>query len=250
MDFPSVSLVVPCFNESNRIDLMYEGLYEFSQVWKGDYEFVIIDDGSKDGTYRKLKTHSRYFEFLANNKINVIRQRNRGKGGALRLGVLCSEKDFVLTLDADMATRPTELISWLQSRGQFVYDEILIASRELASSKVSDSIVRHIIGKIFNFVIKQSVGLNISDTQCGFKLYKSEVGILLYKELETFGWAHDVEILARAKNYEFEIIEMPIKWTSVAGSKIRIIRDGWKMFWEVIRIRKIIERTFNQDNEE
>jgi dolichyl-phosphate beta-glucosyltransferase len=96
---------------------------------------------------------------------------------------------------------------------------------------------RKFVGNIFNFIIRNMVGLRISDTQCGFKLYPKEAAKQLFAKLQTMGWAHDVELLKRANLLGYAIIEMPITWNAIEGSKINVLSDSWNMFWEVVKIR-------------
>ena len=238
MQYPSISLIIPCYNESARVSLMFDGLKDFARVWPADYEIIIVDDGSDDGTDIIVQSNPYFFELTKEKKIVFLKQQNMGKGGALKAGVSMASKDFVLTLDADMATSPAELMQWLEMRKIFAGNEILIASRELKDSVVKDSVKRKLIGNIFNFIIRKAVKLNISDTQCGFKLYPEEAAKKLFSALKTQGWAHDVELLVKAAKMGYAIIEMPVTWNAVEGSKINVVRDSWKMFWEVMRIRR------------
>lgn len=238
MHYPSVSLVIPCFNESGRVEYLFDGLKEFQSVWQGDFEVIIVDDGSMDGTDLLLQRHPVYSALKQEGKVTLLRQQNTGKGGALKLGVLHASKEFVLTLDADMATSPLELLQWLEMKKSFAKDEILIASRELPASFVQDSFKRKLVGNIFNFMIRKAVKLNISDTQCGFKLYPVLIAKKIFAALNTPGWAHDVELLLKARQQGCKITEMPVTWNAIEGSKIEVLRDGWRMFWEVMKIRK------------
>src|SRR6185312_5557260 len=107
-----LSLVIPCYNESKRIDLMMAGIAEFEEQWKGDYEVIIVDDGSKDGTSDKIKdalNSNKYSHLKDRIRIETM-QANGGKGSALKRGVSLATGDYILTLDADMSTRPVELI--------------------------------------------------------------------------------------------------------------------------------------------
>lgn len=237
MFYPSISLVIPCYNEAERINLLCNGIASFANAWKGPFDIVIIDDGSTDTTSVLLSNHPMVVSLK--DKIQLIHQENTGKGGALKQGVANTKGDFVLTLDADMATQPSELIQWLQIRKEFYPKEILIGSRELKQSHVHDLGHRKVIGNIFNFVIRSLVGLQINDTQCGFKLYPSSIAKELFSNLQTLGWAHDVELLKKANQAGYAIIEMPIHWTAIEGSKINVLKDSWNMFWEVVKIRGI-----------
>jgi dolichyl-phosphate beta-glucosyltransferase len=234
VQFPFLSVVIPCFNESERIDLMMSTLHQFLPQWEGRLEVILVNDGSTDNTSLKIKEHPFYSE----KKFRLFEQENTGKGGALQLGVLNSSGEFILTLDADMATSPDELLHWIKDRGEFREDEILIGSREKNQTIVRDKPHRKFIGHCFNFLIRRITGLQISDTQCGFKLYPGVLGRELFQQLQTPGWAHDVEILVRASKRKIPIIEMPLHWQAMEGSKIRVLRDSWAMFWEVVRIRR------------
>lgn len=213
---------------------MMSTLHQFLPQWEGRLEVILVNDGSTDDTSQKIKEH----RFFSKEKFLLLEQENTGKGGALKYGVSQSDGDFVLTLDADMATAPVELIFWMRGRGDFREDEILIGSREKNQTIVRDKPHRKFIGHCFNFLIRRMTGLQISDTQCGFKLYPGALGRELFQQLQTPGWAHDVEILVRASKQKIPIIEMPLHWQAMEGSKIRVLRDSWTMFWEVVRIRR------------
>lgn len=232
MQYPLVSLVIPCYNEKDRIDIMLRELRVFLTAWPAKIEVIIVDDGSTDGTSTLIKNHPLYVP----NVMQVLQQPNTGKGGALQLGVRSCNGDFILTLDADMATSPMTLFDWLKDTSHFDATQIWIGSREINKELVQDKKYREFIGHVFNAIIQRISGLKLQDTQCGFKLYPAPIGKKLFDTLQTKGWAHDVEILVNARNQGIPVVEKPVQWTAVAGSKIHIVRDSWNMFWEVIRI--------------
>lgn len=236
MQFPSVSLIIPCYNEELRIPLMVLGIQEFITQWKGDFEVIIVDDGSSDQTYLRLKQEPLLISLSKSKQLTILRQQNQGKGAALQLGMVEAEKDFVLTLDADMATSPVEIIQWLTMKKGFNSHEIWIGSREMNRAQVKDHWHRELAGHVFNLILRTITGLKIKDTQCGFKLYPSTLGKMIFATLQTPGWAHDVEILKRAEKKGIDIIEMPIHWEAVEGSKINLLKDSFKMFVEVCKI--------------
>ena len=231
-------MVIPCYNESQRLDQLFQALREFAQQWPHEYEVIIVDDGSKDGTSEKIQQHSSYQYFSEKGKIRLITlQKNQGKGGALKAGVAASTGDFLLTLDADMSTHPIEVNNWLKTtNAPLGDDEILIGSRELSQSKIEAKKTRRFIGNIFNFLVSVVTPLNVKDTQCGFKLYPASVAKKLFGDLLVKGWAHDVEILYKAKLRDIQITEMPIKWTEHGGSKVNVARDSIKMFFQILYI--------------
>ncbi len=238
MRFPSVSLVIPCFNEANRIGRMFDGIREFAEKWHGDFEIILIDDGSHDGTDVLINKHPVFHALKANHQVILVQQANTGKGGALKLGVEKASKDFVLTLDADMATSPSHLIEWLAMKETLKQDEVLIGSRELKQSVIHEVPVRKWVGNVFNYIIRIIVGIPFHDTQCGFKLYPISLAKKVFSSLKTPGWSHDVELLLRVMQLGYKVIEMPVNWTAVEGSKINVLKDSWGMFWEVVKIRR------------
>lgn len=242
MPHPSVSLVIPMYNESSRVDLLFRGIDEFAQAWQGPFEVILVNDGSQDDTGDRVIGHPSFQAMQGAGRLILLNQANTGKGGALKHGVMQAKSAFILTLDADMATRPVELLRWLERRQAFRENEILIGSRELTSSVIQSSNVRRRIGNIFNWIIRVRTGIPFLDTQCGFKLYPSEAAKRLFGALQTYGWSHDLELLLRAIDAGYHIVEMPVHWEQVAGSKINMITDSWKMFWEVMRIAALRKR--------
>lgn len=237
MQKPSVSLVIPCFNEVERVSLMMHGIQQFIEHWNGEFEILVINDGSNDGCDILIQNHP--IAKKLTDKFKIINQENLGKGAALKNGVEQAKHDFILTIDADMATSPLELISWFESSNGFNSTQIWIASRELKDSRIQEVPYRKLIGNIFNFFIRKITGLQFHDTQCGFKLYPQVIAKELFRDLQIVGWSHDVEILLRAKIKGIVILEKPITWNAVAGSKIRVVQDSWNMFFELLRIRKM-----------
>jgi glycosyltransferase involved in cell wall biosynthesis len=240
---PRLSLIIPCYNEATRVDLMYSGLAAFIKEWNTFLEIIIVDDGSSDSTAEVLQHHPVYLAHA--DCIRILHQENTGKGGALKYGCLLAKGDFVLTLDADMATHPKELLNWLATENNFNAHTIYIGSREHVQSTIFQRSNRKTVGHIFNYIVKLLTPLSIKDTQCGFKLYPVKWASTIFKDLQTNGWAHDVEILYKAHLFGLQIKEMPIEWHAIEGSKINVFTDGAKMFFEVLRISTQIKWSFN-----
>ncbi len=217
---------------------MHQALKDFDRKWSEDLEILIVDDGSKDDTVDKIQnTFPNSFSGTTSFEL-VQLNKNQGKGGALKAGVEKSSGDFILTLDADMATDPSELIKWLRMLPgrTFSQDDILIGSREHEKSTIKGQFLRRIAGLVFNFIIQLFTNLNITDTQCGFKLYPSAVAKRLFASLKTLGWAHDVELLYQAKFEGINIRSMPVKWVHQEDSKISLVSDSLKMFFQTVLI--------------
>ena len=233
-----VSLIIPCYNENKRLDNLLITLKSFDKKWTQPLEIIIVDDGSTDGSAKSIE--SKFKEAFSSN-VNFLLiplTQNVGKGGALKAGVEQATGDYLLTLDADMATQPITLKKWLGilENKRFDENEILIGSREHEDSKIEGQPLRRVAGLVFNFIIQLFTNINLRDTQCGFKLYPKTIGKSLFANLKTNGWAHDVELLYRAKMEGYPIQPMPIKWTHQDDSKISLGSDSIKMFWQTMMI--------------
>lgn len=239
---PGISLVIPCYNESDRVELLYDGVQAFLAVWPAKCEVIIVNDGSGDDTLRKLEQHPVYQQHK--DIIRIVDQKNTGKGGALKKGVMNATCDWVLTLDADMAAQPTEVIKWMEALN-WAPDEntVYIGSREHRQSHIiNEKANRKLAGSVFNGIVRSLTPLRVDDSQCGFKLYSNAKAKSLFGALRTYGWAHDVEILYRAQLGGAMVKEMPLVWQAIEGSKIRLLQDSMKMFWEILKIRFIVKK--------
>ena len=248
-----VSLVIPHFNESGRLTLMESGLLEFAKASKDlIIEILLVDDGSSDETLNGLKAIAG--EFSSKHQIEVDRfrlraiglSRNSGKGAALQRGVAAAQGNRILTLDADMAARPIEILNW-QKAGKLDLrtppdNTTYIGSREHPESNVTDKGSRRIMGRVFNFITRKLSGLDLHDTQCGFKLYPAPLAKQVFESLFHLGWAHDVEVLMRLQRTGSIIESMPVSWTAIEGSKISPLSDAWKMFCALLEIRAALKK--------
>lgn len=220
--------------------LLSEGLVRFNQIWKGDYEVVIVNDGSNDETKAAIESIDSKTLPHANRIQKIHLDKNQGKGNALKVGVNAAVGDWILTLDADMATQPTEVINWQKmiSTDSFDTNTIYIASRQHPESITTTNRLRKLMGRVFNKATQLFTPLKIQDTQCGFKLYPAKIGKELFAQLEEKGWAHDIEILLRAQNANTNIKEMPITWNHISNVKVNVLRDSWAMLLATIRIAR------------
>ncbi len=229
-----ISLVIPCYNEADRLPLLVNGIKKFDRNWGANYQLIIVDDGSQDNTSGLLKGQFDGLSKASDVKIITLEQ-NQGKGNALKEGVAQATGDFVLTLDADMATSPLELKNWLSrlNSSSFPKDEVLIGSREDKDSKITGR-GRRVVGLMFNFVTQMMTSLTARDTQCGFKLYPIAIAREIFGGLKLKGWAHDVELLYKAQLDDVKVTSMPVTWKHVEESKISVWSDGIKMVFATI----------------
>lgn len=233
-----LSLVIPCYNEAHRIDRMIDGLREFSQKAPFDYEVIIADDGSTDGTSSTIDQHPLMVELKQAGRYQLVKlAANRGKGAALKAGVNVATGSHILTLDADMATKPAEVLKWMAANGnQLPSNEIWIASREHHDSLITENPARRRTGRIFNLIVRFLTPLRLRDSQCGFKLYPAPVAKELFEKQKSTGWAHDVELMYRAQIHDIPIRDLPVTWVTQEGSKISPVKDSFPMLWNVLMV--------------
>ncbi len=228
-----LSLIIPLYNEVDRLPRMIKTLRKFETEWTTPYEVLLVNDGSTDDTLAALGKE--FGEHTATEGVATYRildqKKNQGKGHALKRGMAEAEGDHLLTLDADMACSPTTLFNWLQALPAQTFDSntIYIGSREHPDSEIKAEGQRRTLGRLFNGWVQFLTGSNSRDTQCGFKLYPKELGQWLFEQMAVKGWAHDVELLHNARLYQVPVVEMPVEWEEVNDSKVSVWSDGIKM---------------------
>lgn len=232
MEIKSISIVIPSYNESKKIASTLTKIVSYMNSKKLCYEIIVVDDGSTDNSNEIVKELSE-----KNNKIKPIRnQKNKGKGYSVRKGVLNSKYDLILFTDADLSTPITELDNLMVFLDNY---DMIIGSRNLKGSKIKikQPFYRRIPGKIFPLLVNLIMFQDIRDTQCGFKLFKRKAAIEIFNRQKLNGFSFDVEVLYLAKELKLKIKEAPIVWMNDINSKINPIRDPYKMFKELLRIK-------------
>lgn len=234
-DVPDIllSLVIPAYNEQERLPPTLDSLLEFFGVDTEGYEVIVANDGSTDDTVQVVKS---YQQKAAQIKLLSLTE-NQGKGAATKAGVLAAQGAFVLFEDADGST-PIGEIERLQ---QAINDgaDIAIGSRALCSEEtaVATSFHRKALGRLFNWLMNALLLPGIADTQCGFKLFTREAARFVFTKQQTTGFSFDLELLYIARAVNLKISEVPVNWTNVEGSKVNLIADAQKMFFDAFRIR-------------
>jgi dolichyl-phosphate beta-glucosyltransferase len=229
----ALSIVIPAYNESPRLPQTLNALIDFLARDGRKSEVIVVDDGSTDDTSAKV----RELETLHRNVKLIRLPQNRGKGYAVRTGVVNASGAVVLFADADGAT-PFEELYRLEA--QLVAGaRIAIGSRGLRSrqTRVEARFYRRVLGRAFHTVVRAFAIRGIADTQCGFKLFDAEVAHDLFSRMRMTGYSFDVEVLLMALRSGYRVAEVPVNWTHQAGSKVHVIRDGLVMVRDVLRIR-------------
>ena len=228
-----LSIIIPAYNEERRLPVYLASVLDYLEQLDILYEILVVDDGSQDATAEVV---ARFMQ--ENTRVKLIRlPRNRGKGNAVRTGMLQASGKLRLFADADGATPITEL-----ERLRRAIDggaDVAIASRAMKddSCTVSAHLHRRVIGRVFHFIVTTLTVKGIHDTQCGFKLFTAEAAQAVFplQRIEDFGF--DVEILYLCQRNGYRIAEVPVNWTDIAGSKVSLVRDPLRMFMDIFKIR-------------
>ena len=234
---PFLTVVVPLYNESRRVQLLEKGLDEFLSKKDFRCEVVMVDDGSKDDTFEKVEYLARWLgDKYKNDEFRAIRlAKNGGRGGALKRGVEGSSGEWILTLDADMSVSPDQFLEWQAKHAATADAEIIcIGDRSHPESHLEDLWSRALIGKVYNFIVRAVSGLDLRDTQCGCKLYPGELGRELFRSTRIEGWVHDVEMLLLAKRDGVPVRPLPVSWHHVGDSTVVLFRDVPRMLWDTV----------------
>lgn len=229
------SLVIPAYNEANRIEACVRSVAAWARARPGgfDWEVLLVDDGSADDTAQR----ARRFAEEERLDLKVLGYgENRGKGAAIRTGVLASSGDPVLVSDTDLSTPLSE---WVKLAERLPTHPVAIGSRALQQDLVRkrQAFYRVLLGRAGNKLIQLLAVPGIEDTQCGFKLFRGDAARALFHEARVDRFASDVEVLYLARRRGLAIAEVPVVWVNSPESKVRVVRDAVQTLWDVARIR-------------
>lgn len=236
MSPPDLSVVIPAYNEEARIGGTLLGARAFLDGRPGRGEIIVVDDGSRDDTCGVVEAQA-----AVDPRVTLWRLgRNRGKGAAVREGMLGATGALKLFMDADLAT-PLEEFAHLEAAIEAGAD-VAIGSRALRESTivVHQNPLREAMGKTFNLLVQTLVVPGIQDTQCGFKLFTRAAADALFAEATIDRFAFDVEVLLLARG-RFRVAEVPVVWRDVEDSKISPLRDAVRMAFDLARLRASVE---------
>jgi len=227
-----ISVVIPAYNEEKRLGDTLVRILSYMAEAGHDHEVVVVDDGSRDGT-------AAVAESFSDRGVRTLRvPSNRGKGHAVRHGVLQAGRSLVLFSDADLST-PIEELEKLAAPILAGRAQIALGSRAVAGSviEVSQPFHRVAMGKTFNLLVRLIALPGFHDTQCGFKLFTREAAREVFRRQRLDGFGFDVEILAIARRLGFRIAEVPVRWIDSADTRVRLVRDSSDMLLDLFRIR-------------
>lgn len=227
---PFLSVVIPLFNEQTRLDRLWI-VYKYLKKKKFKYEVILVDDGSTDKTLDKLKKLSKKFNFKL-----ITYYDNKGKGYAVKTGMLQAKGRYKLFADIDLSTPVDEMEKFLPILSKY---DILIGSRKMkgANLEVRQPYLREFLGKSFTFISQLTLDLDISDFTCGFKVFSNKASCLIFPKQKLNKWGFDPEILFIARKHNLSIKEIPVTWSNDSKSKVRFPQDIISSLIDLCKIR-------------
>ena len=233
MPAPTLSIVIPAFNEEGRLAPTVRGAVACVRERGTEAEVIVVDDGSRDGTSALVQRLAAELP-----EVRLVRlAANHGKGYAVRSGVLNAKGELVLFADADGAT-PWDQLSRLEAAIASGAD-VAIGSRALGSAEthVQARWYRRLIGRTFHAFVELLTVRGFRDTQCGFKLFRGPVAQDLFARMRMDGFSFDVEVLLMALRGGYRVAEVPVNWVHQPGSRVSLVRDSLRMLRDLFVIR-------------
>jgi dolichyl-phosphate beta-glucosyltransferase len=232
LNSPFLSVVVPAFNEESRIAPCIERLRAALPDLVASWEIVVADDGSRDRTAEIVESMA-----ASEPRIHLLRLAHRGKGSAVRAGMIAARGEWRFLADADLAMPPDNLQRFLDAARSAEAPDVIIGSREAAGShRIDEPWIRHLIGRFFNWMVRLVVLPGITDSQCGFKMLSGRAAETICPHLTIDGFAFDVEMLTLARRAGFGIREVGITWYGDQDSRVAFGR-GAAAFADILRIK-------------
>ena len=231
MPDPFLSIVIPAYNEAARLPATLTQLQAFLRGEEFSAEILVVDDGSRDGTATVVRE-----AFRADPTVRLLVARHHGKGAAVRRGMLQAGGTVRLMCDADLSMPPSELPKLLAALAGGA--DVALATREgLGARRVGEPYRRHLMGRVFNLLVRMLALPGLHDTQCGFKAFTAASAETVFSRARIDGFGFDVEALFVARKHDLRLVEVPIAWYYQASSRVDPLRDTIRMIRDILRVR-------------
>ena len=241
---PYLSIVVPAYNEARRLPQTLDTLREFFRGFTRTFEVLIVVEQGTDDTLEIASAVARQQE----NFLAIDNGPRRGKGHAVRSGMLRATGGLIFYMDADLSVPLAEVGAFLAHFEQHPEVDVLLGNRQHAQSRIvrRQSALRENMGKSFNRLL-QWLGLAfLHDTQCGFKAFRSAAARAIFSRQKLDGFAFDVEVLLLAQRLGCTIADRPVEWRNSPDSKVRIVRDSAAMIRDMLRVRRLVDESLRE----
>jgi dolichyl-phosphate beta-glucosyltransferase len=228
-----LSVVIPAYNEAERIPRTLRGTVEYLKSRGRPFEVLVVDDGSSDNTAEVVEELTGELP-----GVRLFRNpRNMGKGASVRNGVFATRGRMVAFLDADNSTRTSDMDRLVEAVRRGAAVAIGSRAHRYSVIPVKQPWRRRTAGKAFNFLCRLLLGITVSDSQCGFKLFTREAAGVIFSKVREEGFCFDVELLFLARKNGFRIAEVPVTWSDDPASRVRLLKDSLGMFLGLLKIR-------------
>ncbi len=227
---PLLSIIIPAYNEENRLPKSLDQILTWQETVPYEVEIMIVENGSSDRTTEVAESYARQ-----HGGVRVLHSA-KGKGVAVREGMLHGRGEYLFICDSDLSMPIAEVEKFLPP--QLVGYDVAIGSREAPGAvRYNEPRYRHLMGRVFNLIVRVLAIRGFQDTQCGFKLFQRDVADSVFSRQRVTGWTFDVEALYLALKDGARVAEVPIHWYFNADSRVEPVRDTWHMVMDVLRIR-------------
>jgi len=236
---PFLSIVIPAYNEEHRLPPSLEKIVAYLRAQNYTSEILVVENGSTDATsavvQRLIDT-----QLAPDARVRLwLLHSAPGKGAAVKVGMLAAQGDYRFICDADLAMPIDEIAKFLPPQQPVNAFDIAIASRELPGAvRYAEPAYRHVMGRVFNWLVRMLAVPGIQDTQCGFKMFTREAAQMLFPLQRIDGWGFDVEVLYIALHHRLQLTEVPINWYYQSDSRVRPLHDTINMVRELLKIRR------------
>ncbi|HWR35745.1 MAG TPA: dolichyl-phosphate beta-glucosyltransferase [Clostridia bacterium] len=233
MESPTYSIVIPAYNESERISATLDKVLAYVAAERWCAEIIVVNDGSRDNTSEIVQHYA-----ASHPQVRLLENPgNRGKGYSVRNGMLNAEGNILLFSDADLSSpiqESSKLFTALHNGA-----DVAIGSRWLQAELQTQrqSFFRQLIGRVFNLLLRMILGLKYKDTQCGFKAFTRQSAEKIFTRQHIERWGFDPELLFLADKFRLRVAEVPVEWAHDERSKINPVVDGFKMGMEMLKVR-------------
>lgn len=232
---PYLSIIIPAYNEEARLGRTLAATFDYLDAQNYTSEVIVVDDGSTDRTVEVARS----FDSRSKGRLRVLQNPgNQGKGYSVRNGMLNASGEILLFYDADLSTPLSEIPRVIEPISTNHYD-VVLGSRALSPNLIGQrqSMLRQIRGRIGNLIIRAIIGLNFLDTQCGFKAFRRQTAQSVFSLQRITGFGFDPEVLFIAQKQGWRLLELPVYWNHVEGSKVTMFSATFKVLLEVIEVR-------------
>lgn len=232
MEQPLLSIIIPAYNEENRLPGTLAEILTFLQNQTYGYEILVVENGSSDRTLEIARDFAVRYP-----TVRALHEDGRGKGLAVRSGMLQASGEYRFICDADLSMPIQEVNRFIPPL--MPHSDVVIASREAPGAvRYDEPAYRHVTGRLYNWVVQVMALPGLQDTQCGFKCFHAPVAEEIFPLQTITGWSFDVEVLYIARRRGYKVQELPVPWVYNAESKVKILKDLRHVIADLVKIRR------------